>query len=61
VTAAWPMREIERVRRSGEGLVLAFVEVDGLKAINDVHGHAAGDQVLRDARPSRPAKSRQRA
>jgi len=41
-------REIERARRSDGRLVLAFVDVDGLKAINDVHGHAAGDQLLRD-------------
>ncbi len=41
-------REIDRARRSDGRLVLAFVDVDGLKAINDVQGHAAGDQLLRD-------------
>jgi diguanylate cyclase (GGDEF)-like protein len=41
-------REMDRAHRSDGQLVLAFVDVDGLKAINDVHGHAAGDQVLRD-------------
>jgi len=41
-------REIDRARRSDGRLVLAFVDVDGLKAINDDHGHAAGDQLLRD-------------
>lgn len=41
-------REIDRARRSGGRLVLAFVDVDGLKAINDVRGHAAGDELLRD-------------
>src|SRR5207249_4660498 len=41
-------REIDRARRSDGRLVLAFVDVDGLKGINDVQGHAAGDQLLRD-------------
>jgi diguanylate cyclase (GGDEF)-like protein len=41
-------REIDRARRSDGRLVLAFVDVDGLKAINDGEGHAAGDQLLRD-------------
>jgi diguanylate cyclase (GGDEF)-like protein len=39
--------EIDRSRRSGEPFVLAFVDVDGLKAINDSDGHAAGDTALR--------------
>ena len=38
--------EIERSRRSEKGLVLAFVDVDRLKAVNDRDGHAAGDRVL---------------
>jgi diguanylate cyclase (GGDEF)-like protein len=41
-------REIDRARRSNGRLVLAFVDVDGLKAINDAQGHAAGDRLLRD-------------
>jgi diguanylate cyclase (GGDEF)-like protein len=41
-------REIDRARRSDGRLVLAFVDVDGLKQINDTQGHAAGDQLLRD-------------
>jgi diguanylate cyclase (GGDEF)-like protein len=40
--------EIDRVRRSDGRLVLAFVDVDGLKATNDAEGHAAGDQLLHD-------------
>jgi diguanylate cyclase (GGDEF)-like protein len=32
----------------GRGIVVAFMDVDGLKHVNDSAGHAAGDQVLRD-------------
>jgi diguanylate cyclase (GGDEF)-like protein len=39
-------REIERSRRSGEPFALAFVDVDGLKQLNDRDGHAAGDTLL---------------
>jgi diguanylate cyclase (GGDEF)-like protein len=39
-------REIARARRTEQPLVLAFVDVDGLKAINDSRGHGAGDRVL---------------
>ena len=38
--------EIDRVRRSGGPLVVAFVDVDDLKTVNDRDGHAAGDRVL---------------
>jgi diguanylate cyclase (GGDEF)-like protein len=41
-------REIERARRTEQPLVLAFVDVDGLKAINDSRGHGGGDRVLLD-------------
>lgn len=41
-------REIERARRSNGRLVVAFIDVDRLKEVNDTHGHAAGDQLLRD-------------
>lgn len=39
--------EIERARRGDGRFVLAFVDVDGLKGVNDRDGHAAGDKVLR--------------
>ncbi len=40
-------RELDRTNRTSERLVVAFIDVDGLKAINDNHGHAAGDDRLR--------------
>ncbi len=39
-------RDIRRARRDRQPLVVVFVDVDGLKVINDVHGHAAGDRTL---------------
>jgi diguanylate cyclase (GGDEF)-like protein len=39
-------REMDRTRRSGERLVVAYVDVDGLKAVNDTAGHIAGDVLL---------------
>jgi diguanylate cyclase (GGDEF)-like protein len=38
--------EMARARREEHPLVAAFVDVDGLKAINDEQGHAAGDELL---------------
>lgn len=37
---------IARVSRYGESAAMLFVDVDGLKAINDSFGHKAGDEAL---------------
>jgi diguanylate cyclase (GGDEF)-like protein len=39
-------QEIDRARRADGRLVVAFVDVDGLKDLNDRAGHAAGDRAL---------------
>jgi two-component system cell cycle response regulator len=36
-----------RAHRAGAKLVAAFIDVDGLKEVNDTDGHMAGDSVLR--------------
>lgn len=38
--------ELAHARRQRAGLALLFVDLDGFKAINDAHGHRAGDAVL---------------
>ncbi len=38
---------MDRALRSDGRLVMAFVDVDGLKSVNDRQGHAAGDALLR--------------
>ncbi|WP_067062680.1 GGDEF domain-containing protein [Roseateles chitosanitabidus] len=40
-------REVDRVARSGEPALLLVLDIDHFKAVNDTHGHAAGDQVIR--------------
>lgn len=41
-------REIARARRTMQPFTLAFLDVDGLKIVNDSGGHDAGDQLLRE-------------
>ena len=39
---------LQRMRRSGLGVGLLFLDIDGFKGINDSRGHAGGDAVLRE-------------
>ncbi len=38
--------EISRAERRGTQVSIAYIDIDGLKAVNDRHGHLAGDAVL---------------
>ena len=48
--ARWTARAAQRdrpSRRADGKFVIAYIDVDGLKGVNDRNGHAAGDRVLR--------------
>ena len=40
-------RELARARREEQALLALFIDLDGLKQLNDAHGHGVGDQALR--------------
>jgi diguanylate cyclase (GGDEF)-like protein len=41
-------REINRSARAGLRLSGCFIDLDGFKRVNDIHGHLRGDEVLAD-------------
>jgi diguanylate cyclase (GGDEF)-like protein len=42
-------REVDRAHRTTNQLVVGYVDIVGLKSVNDSSGHAAGDELLRSA------------
>lgn len=45
-------REIDRVARAGEPALVLIADIDRFKAVNDTHGHAAGDLVIQSVAQS---------
>jgi diguanylate cyclase len=51
-------REIERLKRRPRPLSLLIIDLDHFKLVNDNHGHAAGDEVLREVARILPGELR---
>jgi diguanylate cyclase (GGDEF)-like protein len=52
-------REAKRALRTHEPLALVLIDIDDFKRLNDRHGHAAGDGVLREVAHAMAAEVRE--
>ena len=41
--------QVDIAKRSGRNMIICFLDLDHMKSINDVHGHGAGDDIIRAA------------
>ncbi len=39
-------KQVQAAKRSGEPFTICYVDVDGLKIVNDVYGHQVGDELI---------------
>ena len=46
---AFGLEHLKLAKRTGRAYTLVYVDVDGLKQINDEHGHEAGDRAIVEA------------
>jgi diguanylate cyclase (GGDEF)-like protein len=42
-------RDVSRARRESNSVTILLCDIDHFKSVNDTHGHAVGDEVLREA------------
>src|SRR5690606_8628160 len=47
-------RAVAATRRDGNEVALLYLDLDGVKAVNDTHGHAAGARPVRGGAARRP-------
>lgn len=41
--------QVDIAKRTGKSMIICFFDLDHMKSINDVHGHGAGDEIIRAA------------